>query len=177
MGSRFTRRRRKWTYIFIVEIDHHHLDLAGLVKKLRYVTAAVQVMPFIYSLIYIISMVLYLFCSEKVAGICDSLFYVSPATIASFLILSRLLRMCVWHRVTCLMPLIPQALSLVDRYLIEFPLSAGTIIICLSAFSFVLLLFSAYKTFIKWLIQRIILLRFSSFIFINSRVANAQRKK
>lgn len=94
-------------------------------------------------------MVLYLFCSEEVAGICDSLFYVSPVTIASFLILSRLLKMCVWHRVTCLMPLIPQALSLIDRYLIEFPLSAGTIVIYISALSFALLLLCAYKTFIK----------------------------
>ena len=129
--------------------DHQNLDIAGLVKKLRYVTAAVQVMPFIYGAMYIFCMVLYLFCSDDVACICDELFYVSPITIGSFLVLSKLLRMCIWHRTACILPLIPQAISLFDKYIIEFPWSAWTITIMTFIVMFTALIFSAYKTFIR----------------------------
>ncbi len=129
--------------------DHQNLDIAGLVKKLRYVTAAVQVMPFIYSAIYILCMVLYLFCSETVACACDTLFYVSPVTIAAFLVLSKLLRMCVWHRTACVLPIIPQFISFIDRHVVMFPFSAGVITISTSIVMFTALIFSAYKTFIQ----------------------------
>ena len=129
--------------------DHQNLDIAGLVKKLRYVTAAVQVMPFVYSDIFIVCMVLYLFCSDEAACACDTLFYVSPVTVVSFLILSRLLRMCVWHRTACVLPLIPQLISFVDRNVIEFPFSAASITIVTSIVLFATLLVAAYKTFIR----------------------------
>ena len=128
---------------------HQSLDIVGLVKKLRYVTAAVQVMPFVYSAIFIVCMLLYLFCSDEVACACDTLFYVSPVTVVSFLVLSRLLRMCVWHRTACVLPLIPQLLSFVDGNMIEFPFSAASITIVTSIVLFAALLVAAYKTFIR----------------------------
>lgn len=129
--------------------EHQNLDIAGLVEKLRYVTAAVQILPFIYSLLYIVCMILYLFCSDTIAGICDSIFYVSPISIIAFLVLSKLLRMCVWHRTACILPVVPQILSLVDRYVVEFPWSAGVITLIVSMASFLALLLCAYKVFIK----------------------------
>lgn len=129
--------------------EHQNLDIAGLVEKLRYVTAAVQILPFIYSFIYILCMILYIFCSDTVAGICDSICYVSPISIIAFLILSKLLRMCIWHRTACVLPVVPQILSLVDRYVVEFPWSAGVITLIVSMASFLALLLCAYKVFIK----------------------------
>lgn len=94
-------------------------------------------------------MFLYLFCSDRVAVICDSLFYVSPITIVSFLVLSRLLKMCVWHRIACGLPAISIFASIVDRYVVEFPMNAGIATICISVGLFILLLLCAYKVFIR----------------------------
>ena len=129
--------------------DRQNLSVAELVKKLRYVTAAVQVMPFIYSAICIVCMVLYLFCSDGIASACDTLFYVSPTTAVAFLVLSRLLKMRVWHRTACVLPVIPQIISFVDTNIVEFPFEAGMITIVTSIILFATLLVAAYKTFIR----------------------------
>ena len=129
--------------------DQRRLDLESLVKKLRYITAAVQVIPFIYSFIYIACMVLYLFCSDNIASFCDTMFYVSPISVVPMLIFSRLLRMCIWHRAACVLPIAPQALSIIDRYIVEFPWSAGVITIAISILLLSALLLCAYKVFIK----------------------------
>ena len=94
-------------------------------------------------------MVLYLICEPGVLKFCDTMFYVSPVTIIAFLILSKLLKMCIWHRTACLLPILPQCVSVVDYYIIEFPFSAAVVTILTVAFMFALLLFSAYKTFIR----------------------------
>lgn len=133
----------------MVKNGQQHLDLETLVKKLRYVTATVQVMPFIYSIMYIVCMLLYLFCSDSISVICDSFFYVSPVVIIAFLILSKLLRMCIWHKTVCVLPLVGQVISFIDRYVIQFTQSASVISLWLTIAMFGLLLICAYKIFIK----------------------------
>lgn len=49
-----------------------------VVSKLRAITLAVQIIPFAYTSIYIITLILYLFASEEVLTILDTLLYVSP---------------------------------------------------------------------------------------------------
>jgi hypothetical protein len=93
--------------------------------------------------------VLYLFCSDGVARLCDALFYVSPMTVATFLILSRVLRLCVWHRTACLIPIAPQVVSLADSYVVEFSASAALITIIITICLVALLLVAAYKVFQK----------------------------
>lgn len=94
-------------------------------------------------------MVLYLFCSEPIARLCDSLFYVSPVTVAMFLVLSKILRLCIWHRAACIVPIVPQMVSLADYYIVELPISLTAIINILIATLLTILLFSAYKVFFK----------------------------
>lgn len=107
MGSDFTRRRPSLMPIFTVDNDRRRLDLEGIIKKLRTVTTAVQILPFIYCTLYILSVVIYFFGSDTASSICDTLLYVSPITIASFLVLSSVLRLCKWHKTACVIPLIP----------------------------------------------------------------------
>ena len=129
--------------------DQKRSSVNDLVKKLRYVTAAVQIMPFLYSVVYAACMVIYLFCSDDVSYICDSIFYASPACIASFLILSKLLKMCVWHRTACIMPIIPQSLIAIDRYVLQIPVNTTEVILAMSGAMFLAILVCAYKVFIK----------------------------
>lgn len=128
--------------------DRPHLDLEGLVKTLRYVTAAVQILPFVYTVLYLVALGIALFASEDVVRISDSLFYVSPVTILAFLILSRLLHLCVWHKTACILPLLPQVVSFIDYNIVELSIRAATLNIIVFGLIGVALLFAAYKTFI-----------------------------
>lgn len=106
-------------------------------------------MPFVYSFLFIVSMVLYVTCPDFVFSVCDYLFYVSPVTIAAFLILSRLLKMCIWHKTACILPIMPQVLSFIDTNVCQFPGSAATTTIIITLSMAIFLLVVAYKVFIK----------------------------
>lgn len=124
-------------------------DLKRLVDTLRRVTTAVQILPFIYSAISIILLAVYNIVPESVQMLLDTLFYVSPVTVIAFLLLSKLLHMCVWHKSACVLPLVPQAVSLTDYYIINLTVPevwvANTLIVVMSA----ILLVAAYKVFFK----------------------------
>ena len=120
-----------------------------LVDKLRYVTLAVQIMPFVYTGIYIIAMILYLFISENARYILDTLLYVSPITVLGFLFLSRILELCKWHKTACLLPILPQILVFIDQYVIELTQIESYISIATPMVMCVLLLYAAYNVFMK----------------------------
>lgn len=135
--------------MFAVGQDRKPLDLEGLVKKLRYVTLAVQLMPFLYTVPYLITLIITSQASEELTKLFDTLFYVSPVTVCAFLVLSRLLRLCKWHRTACILPLLPQVVSFIDYYIIELTEIAAQVNIILFGSMAILLLISAYNVFMK----------------------------
>ena len=120
-----------------------------LIERLRYITLAVQIAPFIYSLLLIFCLTLHLFCSGPILRVLNNLFYVSPIVIVSFLVESKILKLCKWHKTACAIPLIPQALVAVDRYIIEFTEAEAYIAIITPIVLAILLLIAAYHVFIK----------------------------
>ena len=106
-------------------------------------------MPFIYTALYIIALVLYLFASDRTMEILDTLFYISPIAILCNIILSRILELCKWHKMACSLPLLPQVNILIDRYVYEFSVGAITIHIVMVISMAVLLLIAAYNVFLK----------------------------
>lgn len=114
---------------------------------MRNATLAVQIIPFVYSFIYILILLSYGDVSEDTAVVLDTLFYISPLQIVGFLILSRVLRLCKWHRMACLLPIFPQAISFVDYYIIELTEVEGYLTNMTTVVMSALLLFSAYKVF------------------------------
>lgn len=135
--------------IFTVDKDRRRLDLEGIIKKLRTVTTAVQILPFIYCTLYILSVVIYFFGSDTASSICDTLLYVSPITIASFLVLSSVLRLCKWHKTACVIPLIPNCISLFDYYIVELSEIYLYVELGIIGLMTMLLLISAYNVFLK----------------------------
>lgn len=129
--------------------DQKHLDLAGLIKTLRYVTTAVQILPFVYTVLFLVALGIALFASDNIVRISDSLFYVSPVTIGAFLFLSRTLHLCKWHRAACVLPALPQIVSFVDYNIIELSERLATLNILLFLGITTILLISAYKVFVK----------------------------
>lgn len=118
-----------------------------LVDKLKRITFIVQVAPFVYCGLYLIAIALYLFAPLDVIRTTDSLLYVSPVTMLLCLVLSVALKMCRWHRAACLLPLIPQAAILIDRFVVEFGRAAATVHLVIMGVLTILLICFAYKVF------------------------------
>ena len=120
-----------------------------LIDKLRYITLAIQIMPFVYSGLYIIAMILYLVAPDGVCYALDALLYVSPVIVACFLVCSVILELCRWHKTACSLPLIPQAIVFVDHYVVELTEVEAYICIAAPAVLSMLLIVAAYNVFIK----------------------------
>lgn len=124
-------------------------DLKRLVDTLRRVTTAVQVLPFVYSALSIITLSVYNFIPEEAQSQLDTLFYISPICIVAFLILSKLLRLCKWNKTACILPAIPQIVGFIDCYIITLTVPEAYIINAVIIVMTVLLLVAAYKVFFR----------------------------
>lgn len=123
--------------------------ILGAIQILRRVTRTVKVAPFILAVLYMMSMVGYLLFSDTVSVILDYLFYISPSTIVILLILSKSTKMCVWHRLECILPIVAMIPALIDDFIMQFTNSATIVNISTIAIIFALSLVNAYFVFIK----------------------------
>lgn len=120
-----------------------------VVSKLRAITLAVQIIPFAYTSIYIITLILYLFASEEVLTILDTFLYVSPIIIICMIVESKVLKLCRWHKTACTLPAIPQINIIIDRYIYEFSIRAEIIHLSIILLMSILLLIASYNVFLK----------------------------
>jgi hypothetical protein len=124
-------------------------EITYLVNILRKVTVFAKILPFVYALLLLASMLIYLTGSESLATICDVFFYSSPMAIITLLVFSSLLKMCKWHKIECCLPLIPSLMFIVDTYIYELsPIGAVLNIVIMIAI-FVLSLINGYFVFRK----------------------------
>lgn len=112
-------------------------------------TTAVQVFPFIYSLLYIVALITYNYVSEEAQTMMDSLLYVSPICMAAFLVMSKILRMCRWHRTACVIPAVPLVVNFIDYYVVSFSETFVNVFNYMVAAMCALLLVAAYNVFLK----------------------------
>ena len=129
--------------------EERHRAISRVILILRKITAAVQLTPFIYNVLYIISFIMYLFAPDWTVALFDHLFYVSTIVVIATFIQSRILKLCKWHRLACLLPLLPQSIIFIDSFIYEFSECGIIINICTMIIMSILLLISAYKVFIK----------------------------
>lgn len=120
-----------------------------IIGILRYITAAVQITPFIFTSFYIICVVLEPILSDDFKYLCDSIFYVSPIIVIAHLVYSRILKLCKWHRMACVIPTFPLIVSLFDYYIFSLSSLGAYLTNGLVATMSILLLISAYKVFFK----------------------------
>jgi hypothetical protein len=92
-------------------------DILAIVKILRKVTVIVKVYPFVYALLYIISMIGYIVCEDSVSILLDQLFYTSPIVVSCNILLSFALKLCKWHRLQCCLPMFPLIPVAIDNYI------------------------------------------------------------
>lgn len=120
-----------------------------LISVLRNITLAVQVVPFVYSLFYIVSLILAFTGAQNLQVAYDMMFYVSPVFVLVHFAYNRILHLCVWHRTACALPLIPQFVSVVDYYVIDMSEFHAAIFNIILLVMFVMLLVAAYNVFLK----------------------------
>ena len=124
-------------------------NIAAVVSILRKTTRIVKVAPFVLVTMYMFAMVGYMLFSDVVAVALDTLFYVSPLVIILLWMLSRALKMCNWHRLECVLPLVPQVPIFFDDYINQFDYAGAAVNICVIGLLFLLSLINAYFVFIK----------------------------
>lgn len=124
-------------------------ELGRIIGILRTATKVVKLIPFAYALLYIISILSYSMCSENVSIWVDMIFYVSPISIIFLLILSRTLKLCKWHRLECVLPLMGFCAVLINDFIIEFGKYGQLANYIIVITTFVLSLINAYFVFIK----------------------------
>lgn len=124
-------------------------NILSAFRILKSVTLFVKSFPFIYAALYIFLFLLQLLVSEDAYYLVSNIVFISPITIVAFICLSFKLKMCVWHRAQCALPLIPQAISIIDSYFYEFGEYSILILIFAIVFMIIASLIHGYLCFIR----------------------------
>lgn len=124
-------------------------DIEKVIDILRKATKAVKIAPFAFAAIFILSMLAYLFLNETLSSFVDLLFYVSPISVVFILILSKIFRMCIWHKIECFLPILPIISILVDSFIYSFGVVAVYVNWGVITTLFLASLVNAYFVFIK----------------------------
>lgn len=124
-------------------------NIAAVVSILKKTTRVVKIAPFALVTMYMFAMVGYMLFSDAVAVTLDTLFYVSPLVTILLWMLSKALKMCNWHRLECVLPLVPQLPIFFDDYINQFDYAGTAVNICVIGLLFLLSLINAYFVFIK----------------------------
>lgn len=124
-------------------------DIIGIINILRKVTAIVKVYPFVYTLLYIVSMVGYVICNDSISIILDQLFYTSPIVVSCNIMLSYALKLCKWHRLQCWLPMFPLIPVVVDNYVCSLSKLVAITNVTTIIILFIASLINAYFVFIK----------------------------
>ena len=119
----------------------------AIVSVLRNITWAVQIFPFVYTALYIPVFIAYNFAPDTALDILDALFYVSPVVILAQLLYSRLLKLCIWHRIACCIPLLAELVDFTDSYIYQLSANQVYIINITIVVMIVLYAIAFYKVF------------------------------
>lgn len=117
------------------------------IRILRDVTVIVKIFPFLSSLLYIIFFLAQLLFQNDVVYEMESLFYISAFVAVLLIVLSYRLRLCKWHRIQCLLPLMPQVFSYIDMYVYEYGVHSAIIADIALTFILAVSVLNAYKMF------------------------------
>jgi hypothetical protein len=123
--------------------------LEAVLNILRRATILVKVMPFAFALFYLIGITSYMFLPNVAIRWIDLAFYISPAGVIYSLLLSKVFKLCRWHRRECVLPLLGIISIAINDFVIEYgaygELANWILIIAILLFS----LINAYFVFIK----------------------------
>lgn len=91
-----------------------------LTTILRKTTRYIQWIPFLFLAVFSVGSLTESFVTESLLCFRDSVISVSPLVSAGLLIFSRLLELCRWHKIACVLPLSTPTADYADNYLFQF---------------------------------------------------------
>lgn len=121
----------------------------GMVDTLRRVTTTVKLFPFFYAAGLILFWLIAPALTDTMLNMVDSTIYLSAIMVLFLIRLSYCVKLCIWHRLQCVLPLLPQIVAQADRYIFKFGFYLATAEVVAMCIIFTLSLINAYKVFIK----------------------------
>ena len=118
-----------------------------IVDKLRQITTLVQLAPFVLTFIYFVVFGLYFILPDSVLNVLDTLFYTSPIVALLLLAQSKILCLCRWHKMACILPVLPQVGVLCDD-IVPFSSIFAIVFLSLTMLLTGLFLFKVKSTFV-----------------------------
>lgn len=94
--------------------------VSAVIGILRRLTRLVQLVPFVYLILYASYLLISWFLPDSILGFLDSIMFVSPATSGGLLVLSRILKLCKWHKAAVMIPFSSQIESYIDSFVFTF---------------------------------------------------------
>lgn len=120
-----------------------------IISVVRYSTVLVKVMPFCFTLFYLIDILGYIFLSKDAIYWFDLCVYVSPIVVLYELILSKIFHLCKWHRLECILPMFGLLPVLVDMFIVKIGSYGQLVNWIIVVAVFTLSLINAYFVFLK----------------------------
>lgn len=124
-------------------------NLKVILSVVRKTTKAIKVFPFLYIGLFIVLSFAMGLTSIIVTYIISAIIIISPIVVAFLIYLSYAVKLCKWHRLQCLLPLIPQAIVFIDSHLYEYGEALATLNFAILIFLFVASLVNAFFVFIR----------------------------
>lgn len=122
--------------------------LNSIIESQVRIVLAIQLAPFVYTLLFIAVFSLAFFSTNAtLLTVIDYLCFISPIVIVAHLVYSWMLRFCIWHRLACALPIIPQVVDLYDTYVSTFTVEQIIIVKATIIITILLYFLFAYGTF------------------------------
>lgn len=113
--------------------------VSGVLRILRKLTRCIQILPFAYLILYAVVLLTEPFESDAIYEAIGSVAYAPLSGIAFLLFLGRMLKLCVWHKAACLIPVSSRVTDFIDNYILQF--TQGEVIIINTVLGVACLLF------------------------------------
>lgn len=124
-------------------------NLRVILNVVRNVTKTIKLFPFLYAILLLALFPIVSYGSYEIAMFVNEIFFVSPLFIAFLILLSYFVKLCNWHRLQCLLPIIPQIVVYIDENVYELTEVVAIVNLVVMLTIFLLSLINAYFVFIK----------------------------
>ena len=91
-----------------------------VLSVLRKITRAAKFLPFLYLAVFGLVSICEVWTAEAGNELINTLLYIPPPVVFLSLALSKILKLCIWHKTACLFPMLSQVEGLIDQYVFQF---------------------------------------------------------
>lgn len=121
--------------------------IGRLVTATRKATRIVQLFPFVYLVASALYLIFGSLVGDKLLSIIDSVLYQPSVAPVVLIVLSRVFKLCRWHKVACILPSSTRLETIVDTYLFQFTETEIVLINIILGIIFLAFIYSAFKHF------------------------------